>query len=111
MVVEPIKNRDGTVKTNVQIIREGYNILKRLKEGVPGQTDEQRTREYQEYTRITNGEEKIFDFFKSVAEIEDDTAAQKYIERNLMPIDGIRPELRAPMPTKHERIHGIKGGK
>lgn len=111
MVVEPIKNRDGSIKTNVQIIREGYNILKRLKDGVPGQSDEQRTREFQEYTRITNGEEKIFQFFEAVAKIEDDTAAQKYIERNLMPIDGIRPELRAAAPTKHDRIHGNKGGR
>ena len=85
-VIEPIRNKDGSIKTNVQVIREMSAILDRLRDGVPGQTDKQRQAELDAYYNIINNEPEIHEYVNYIASIENDAEAQKQIELTLRPV-------------------------
>lgn len=89
MIVNPIKNADGTIKTNVQICREAYGIFKSMSEGDDTMTDAQKEKYEDAYHRIMNDpttEREVMAWLKQIAEIEDDAAAQRMIERTLLPV-------------------------
>lgn len=86
-VIEPLRNVDGTIKTNVQIVRDVHKILKRMRDGIPGQSTEAHKKEQKEFYRIINNEPQIMTWIENIAKIEDDRAAQYAIEETLLPID------------------------
>lgn len=85
-IIEPIRNKDSSIKTNVQVVREATALLKRMRDGVPGESDEVRQRNFEAYCRITNNEPQILEWAESVCKIKDDWEAQKVIERTLLPV-------------------------
>lgn len=87
-VIEPIKNADGTVKTNVQIVREMASILDRLRDGTEGQSEKQRKAELDAYYTIINGDPSIHEYVSAIAGIDDDAEAQKQLELTLRPVPG-----------------------
>lgn len=85
-VIEPVRNKDGSIKTNIQVVREATALLKRLRDGVAGESDEVRQRNFEAFCRITNNEPEIMKWAENVSAIKDDWEAQKVIERTLLPV-------------------------
>lgn len=105
-IIEPIKNADGTVETNVQVVRNMTKILRRLRDGFPGQSRQARTKEQREFFRITNNDPEIMNWLESISRIEDDRIAQLTIEDTLLPIDSIQPEVHKI--SKADRLKGVR---
>lgn len=89
MIIEPLRKKDGTAYTNVELNKICYEELVRLRDGVGAKTDKQRQKMEDAFYRICGGSqnaEQIMAFMKQIVDEPDEEKAQKLFERGLIPV-------------------------
>lgn len=93
MIIEPIKKKNGTIFTNVELTKICYEKLLALKNGTQAKTEAERERDEDAFFRICGGSknaEEIMAFMKQIADEPDEERAQKILARGLIPVDNIQ---------------------
>lgn len=110
-IIEPIRDRNGHVKTNVQVVREVAKILGRMRDGEPGASAAENKELRKKYNQIIHGEPAIHSWFDMIAKIKDEEEAQRMIDETLLPVEEAGIDMTpAPRISKAERIRRAKGG-
>ena len=89
MIIEPVRDKDGKVLTNVQLTKICYEQLKNLRDGVGAKNDREREAMEDRYLRICGGSKyagEIMEFMEQIASEEDEDKAQKLLARGLLPV-------------------------
>ena len=96
MLIEPIKNKKGKVKTNVEICREVYSILKDLRDGTPDMSATEKDEANMKFYSICGGDsdnaDKVMSWLEQITKIEDEDEAQRMIAKTIIPIPGIKKQ-------------------
>lgn len=93
MIIEPLKKKNGTPYTNVEINNMCYEELVRLRDGIGAKTEKERQRMEDAFYRICGGSEnaeQIMNFMKQVYDEQDEQKAQSLFERGLIPVAKIK---------------------
>ena len=89
MIIEPLKKKDGTIYTNVEINNMCYEMLVRLRDGVGAKTEKERAKMEDAYLHICGGSdnaEQIMGFMKQIYDETDERKAQELLARGLLPV-------------------------
>lgn len=87
MTIQPIRNARGVVKTNVEIVREAYEVLKELRDGTPGMSSKEKELAEEQFLKICNNDsdlaERVMNWCEQIVNSPDDESAQRMIEKTL----------------------------
>ena len=89
MIIEPVRDKNGKILTNVQLTKICYEELKKLRDGVGASTDREREVMEDRFLRICGGSRnagEIMEFMEQIANEEDEDKAQKLLARGLLPV-------------------------
>ena len=92
-IIEPLKNKNGDIKTNVEVCKEVYKILKAMRDGKPGWTEKYKEKQQDKFYEICHDSrtaEDIMDWLEQINNESDYDKAQKLIQRTLLPVSGIK---------------------
>lgn len=90
MIIEPMRDKDGNVLTNVKMIKMFYNKLYEMKNGVGCKTDKEREKQEDRFYRICGGSDKaeqLMAYMKQIVDEPDEDKAQKIFARSLIPVE------------------------
>lgn len=93
MVIKPLTKKDGTVYKNVELVKIYYDKLSQLKNGTGAKTPSEREKMEDNFYRICGGSknaEEVMAFMAQIVNEPDEAAAQKLLQRGLIPIDNIK---------------------
>ena len=94
MIIEKIRNKNGVVKTNIEICREAYAILRDMRDGTPDMNDKEKRDAMNTFYKICGDSNVVADevmkWLEYVCEEKDDRLAQRRIEDTLRPVSAIR---------------------
>lgn len=89
MILKPLTKKDGTVYTNVELIKIYYDKLKSLRDGQGAKTEKERQRMEDNFYRICGGSQnagEVMAFMEQIVNIPDEMQAQRLFERGLIPV-------------------------
>lgn len=94
MIIEALRKKDGTIYTNVELIKVCYDKLNTLQNGIGAKTKKEKERMEDDFYRICGGSENadnIMAFMKQIVDKAqmDEAEAQKLLARALIPIETI----------------------
>lgn len=95
MIIQPLRKKNGTTYTNVELVKICYDKLTTLQNGIGAKTQKDKERMEDDFYRICGGSQnagEIMAFMKQIvdkAEV-DEAEAQKLLARGLIPIDTIK---------------------
>lgn len=90
MVITPLKKKDGTVYKNVELVKIYYNKLNDLKNGAGAKNESEREKMEDTFYKICGGSDnatQLMDFMAQIVNEPDERAAQRLLERGLIPVD------------------------
>lgn len=89
MIIEPMRDKDGNVMTNVKMINIFYNKLNDMRNGVGCKTDKEKEQSEDRFYRICGGSdnaEQLMKYMKQIVDEPDEDKAQKLFARSLLPV-------------------------
>lgn len=89
MILKPLTKKDGTVYTNVELIKIYYDKLKSLRDGQGAKTEKERQRMEDNFYRICGGSQnagEVMAFMEQIVNTPDEMQAQRLFERGLIPV-------------------------
>lgn len=90
MIIDKVRNKNGVVKTNIEICREAYAILKDMRDGTPDMNEKEKRDAQDQFYKIcgdnTATASEVMSWLEYVCGEKDDTLAQKKIEETLRPV-------------------------
>lgn len=89
MVIQPMKKKDGSIFTNVELTKIFYNKLKEMRDGTKARTPEEKAKHEDAFYRICGGSQnadEIMSFMKQIVEAPDERTAQNLLARGLIPV-------------------------
>lgn len=89
MIIEPLKDKEGKVLTNVQVIKMAYQQLTNLKNGVGCKTQKEKEESEDRFYRICGGSDnatKLMEYMGQIVNEPDEAQAQRIFARSLQPV-------------------------
>lgn len=89
MILKPLTKKDGTVYTNVELIKIYYDKLKSLRDGQGAKTEKERQHMEDNFYRICGGSQnagEVMAFMEQIVNTPDEMQAQRLFERGLIPV-------------------------
>lgn len=89
MVIQSLKKKDGSIYTNVELVKAYYEKLRDLQNGVGAATPKEKDRMEDAFYRICGGSQnasEIMAFMKQIYDEPDYDKAQKMLARGLISI-------------------------
>ena len=89
MIIEPMRDKQGNVLTNVQMIHIFYDQLLKMKNGTGCKTEKEKEKMEDRFYRICGGSDKadaLMTYMKQIVDEPDEDKAQKLFARSLIPV-------------------------
>ena len=89
MIIEPMRDKNGNVITNVKMIKIFYNKLLDIKNGVGCKSQREKEQSEDRFYRICGGSDKaehLMSYMKQIVDEPDEDKAQKLFARSLIPV-------------------------
>ena len=90
MIIEPMRDKNGNVLSNIKMIKMFYNELNKLKNGVGCKTEKEKEKAEDRFYRICGGSDKaeqLMAYMKQIVDEPDEDKAQKLFARSLLPVE------------------------
>lgn len=90
MIIEPIRDKQGNVLTNVKMIKMFYDKLLDMKNGVGCKNQKEIEKSEDRFYRICGGSdraEKLMQYMKQIVDEPDEDKAQRLFARSLLPVE------------------------
>ena len=89
MIIEPMRDKNGNIMTNVKMIKIFYNKLLDMKNGVGCKSQREKEQSEDRFYRICGGSDKaeqLMSYMKQIVDEPDEDKAQKLFARSLIPV-------------------------
>lgn len=89
MIIEPMRDKNGNVITNVKMIKICYKQLCDMQNGVGCKTQKEKEQSEDRFYRICGGSdnaEQLMKYMKQIVDEPDEDKAQKLFARSLLPV-------------------------
>lgn len=89
MIIEPMRDKNGNVMTNIKMIKIFYNKLLDMKNGVGCKSQREKEQSEDRFYRICGGSDKaehLMSYMKQIVDEPDEDKAQKLFARSLIPV-------------------------
>lgn len=90
MIIEPMRDKQGNVLTNVKMIKMFYNELYKMQNGIGCKTEKEKEKMEDRFYRICGGSDKadnLMAYMKQIVDEPDEDKAQKLFARSLIPVE------------------------